>query len=104
MSLLKPELPDQVPRPPSNSFWPLAPPAPLRTHPGGWIVAQVVADDLAKHLITPSARFSGRMGAHTHAGVAGRFTYEPPPGVVWSGQNRLMGHHFHQVAKTGSHI
>ena len=54
-------------------------------HPCGWIVPQVPADHLAKQLITPSARFTGRMGTRTRAGVAGRSTYEPPPGVLWSG-------------------
>ncbi len=47
-------------------------------------VLRPFADHLAKHLITPSAMFNGRMGARTHAGVAGRFTYEPPAGVLWS--------------------
>lgn len=47
-------------------------------------VLRPFADHLARHLITPSARFSGRMGARTRAGVAGRFTYEPPEGVEWS--------------------
>jgi hypothetical protein len=48
-------------------------------------VLRPFADHLVKHLITPSARYNGRMGARTRAGVAGRFTYEPPPGVAWSG-------------------
>jgi hypothetical protein len=47
-------------------------------------VLRPFADHLAKHLITPSARFNGRMGARTRAGVAGRFTYEPPEGVTWA--------------------
>jgi len=46
-------------------------------------VLRPIADHLTKHLITPSARFNGRMGARTRAGVAGHFTYEPPAGVVW---------------------
>ena len=46
-------------------------------------VLRPFADHLAKHLITPSARYNGRMGARTRAGVAGRFTYEPPEGVHW---------------------
>lgn len=46
-------------------------------------VLRPFADHLAKPLITPSARFNGRMGAR--ARVAGRFTYEPPPGLEWSG-------------------
>ena len=47
-------------------------------------VLRAFAEHLAKHLITPSARFNGRMGSRTRAGVAGRFTYEPPEGVMWS--------------------
>ena len=47
-------------------------------------VLRPFADHLAKYLITPSARYNGRMGARTRAGVAGRFTYEPPEGVTWS--------------------
>lgn len=47
-------------------------------------VLRPFADHLAKYLITPSARFNGRMGARTRAGVAGRFTYEPPHGVKWA--------------------
>jgi hypothetical protein len=48
-------------------------------------VLRPFADHLANYLITPSARFNGRMGVRTRAGVAGRFTYEPPPGAAWSG-------------------
>jgi hypothetical protein len=51
-----------------------------RPHP----VLRPFADHLTKHLITPSARYNGRMGARTRAGVAGRFTYEPPKEVKWS--------------------
>jgi hypothetical protein len=47
-------------------------------------VLRPFADHLTRHLITPSARYNGRMGARTRAGIAGRFTYEPPPGVRWS--------------------
>ena len=47
-------------------------------------VLRAFAEHLAKHLITPSAHFNGRMGARTRAGVAGRFTYEPPEGVAWT--------------------
>ena len=32
----------------------------------------------------PAARFNGRMGARTRAGVAGRFIDEPPARVIWS--------------------
>ena len=47
-------------------------------------VLRPFGEHLAKHLIGPSARYNGRMGARTRAGVAGRFTYEPPAGVRWS--------------------
>ncbi len=39
---------------------------------------------LEKHLLNPSARFAGHGSARVKAGVAGCFTYEPPPGVSWS--------------------
>jgi len=64
------------------------PQALLPTRPGSLPAGpqrRHAVDDLAKHLITTSSRFNGRMDASTRAGVAGRFTYEPPPGVVWSG-------------------
>jgi hypothetical protein len=48
-------------------------------------VLRPFAEHVAKYIITPSARFNGRTGACTRAGVAGRFTYEPTPGVWWSG-------------------
>ena len=64
-----------------HANWPRPPTRKGQPHP----VLRPFADHLAKHLITPSARFNGRMGARTRAGVAGRFTYEPPPGVAWSG-------------------
>ena len=51
-----------------------------RTHP----VLGPFADHLARHLIAPSARYTGRVGSRTRAGVAGRFTYEPPDGVKWA--------------------
>jgi hypothetical protein len=47
-------------------------------------VLRPFADHLARHLITPSARFTGRAGSRVRAGVAGRFTYEPPAGVQWT--------------------
>lgn len=43
------------------------------------------AEHLHEHLIKPSNRFSGRYRSRSRAGVAGSFTYEPPPGVTWSG-------------------
>jgi len=42
------------------------------------------AEHVRRHLLTPSARYSGPRGARVRAGVAGGFTYEPPEGVVWS--------------------
>lgn len=47
-------------------------------------VFRAFGEHLAKYLIAPSSRFSGRMGGRVRAGVAGRFTYEPPEGVKWS--------------------
>lgn len=43
------------------------------------------AEHLHEHLLKPSARFSGRYRSRSRAGVAGCFTYEPPPGVTWAG-------------------
>ncbi len=36
------------------------------------------------YLIIPSARFTGHGGPHAKTGLAGHFTYEPPPGVAWT--------------------
>lgn len=43
------------------------------------------AEHLHEHLLKPSARFSGRYRSRSRTGVAGCFTYEPPPGVTWAG-------------------
>jgi len=48
------------------------------------LVLRPFADHLAKHLMAPSTRYNGRMGARTRANVAGRFPYEPPPGTLWT--------------------
>ena len=42
------------------------------------------AEHLHKHLLKPSARFSGRYRSRSRTGVAGCFTYEPPSGVTWA--------------------
>jgi|GEM_PF-313705 hypothetical protein len=42
------------------------------------------ANHLQKHLIEPSARYSGTRSSRTRAQVAQTFTYEPPAGVTWS--------------------
>ncbi len=42
------------------------------------------ADHLLKHLLTPSARFTGRTGSRMRAEVSGTFRYEPPEGVSWT--------------------
>ena len=39
---------------------------------------------IAKHIITPSARYSGHVRSTARAALARRFTYEPPEGVKWS--------------------
>lgn len=51
-----------------------------RPHP----VYRPFAEHILKHIIIPSARYSGRRGARTKAGVAGCFTYERPEGVEWT--------------------
>ena len=48
-------------------------------------VLRAFADHLHKHLIVPSSRFSHPQGNFARTGIAGCFTYEPPPGVVWEG-------------------
>lgn len=47
-------------------------------------VCRAFAEHLAKYLLAPSGRFSGRTGGRVPGGPAGHFTYEPPEGVVWS--------------------
>lgn len=47
------------------------------------VVLRGFADHLLTHLIIPSSRFNRGKGSRNRAGVAGTFTYEPPPGVVW---------------------
>jgi len=41
------------------------------------------AAHLKQYLLIPSARYSGRDRARAREGLAGCFTYEPPPGVMW---------------------
>jgi hypothetical protein len=40
-------------------------------------------EHVRKYLIVPSARFTRSKTSRNRAGVAGTFTYEPPPGVKW---------------------
>jgi hypothetical protein len=47
------------------------------------LVLRDFANHLDKYLIVPSSRFTKGKGSRNRAGVAGTFTYEPPPGVVW---------------------
>jgi len=47
-------------------------------------VLQAFAAHLERYLLMPSIRFCGCHRARTGLGLAGRFTYEPPPGVVWT--------------------
>jgi DNA-binding transcriptional ArsR family regulator len=47
-------------------------------------VLQAFAWHLREHLLTPSGRSGGHGGARTAGAFGGCFTYEPPPGVVWS--------------------
>jgi len=41
------------------------------------------AEHIEKYLLIPSARYSGK-GGRARGGLAGCFTYEPPPGVKWT--------------------
>jgi hypothetical protein len=38
---------------------------------------------LQNYILIPSARYSGHGGPYARDGMAGRFTYEPPPGHHW---------------------
>jgi hypothetical protein len=53
-----------------------------RPHP----VLQGFARHLREHLLVPSGRGGGHGGARASWSGAGCFTYEPPPGVVWSAE------------------
>jgi hypothetical protein len=46
-------------------------------------VLRAFANHIFQHLIIPSGRYSGTSRGRRASGVAGRFTYEPPKGVVW---------------------
>jgi hypothetical protein len=46
-------------------------------------VLQAFANHILQHILIPSGRYSGTGRGRRAAGVAGRFTYEPPKGVVW---------------------
>jgi hypothetical protein len=48
-------------------------------------VLRAFAEHLERHLLVPSNRYSGRQMTQARSGLAGRFTYEPPPGVRWGG-------------------
>lgn len=56
-----------------------------QTHP----VRQGFAGHLREHLLIPSGRGGGHGGARAVAAPGGCFTYEPPPGVVWAGEQGL---------------
>jgi len=42
------------------------------------------SEHIAKYIITPSARYSKNVRSTARTGLAGRFTYEPPPSCVWN--------------------
>jgi hypothetical protein len=47
-------------------------------------VLRPFADHLQKHLLSPSARYSGPGITSAKTGFPGCLTYEPPPGVSWA--------------------
>ncbi len=47
-------------------------------------VLRALGEHIRKFVIVPSARFTKSKTSRNQAGVAGTFTYEPPPGVKWS--------------------
>jgi len=67
---------------PSNASTGASPPPWSDGHPHP--VLRLFAGHLEKHLLIPSARFSCRTGGRNSTGLAGCFTYEPPPGVTWT--------------------
>jgi hypothetical protein len=46
-------------------------------------VLTAFATHLQRHILIPSARYSGHGGPHARAGSAGSFTYEQPPRTHW---------------------
>jgi len=48
------------------------------------LALRAFGEHLHNFLWVPSSRFSGNRRARNRAQVAGRFTYEPPAGVIWS--------------------
>jgi hypothetical protein len=40
-------------------------------------------DYIQRHILIPSARYSGHGGPYARRGVAGCFTHEPPEDVRW---------------------
>ena len=57
-----------------------------RPHP----VLQAFARHLCDHLLIPSGRGRRPGGVRVAATLAGCFTYEPPPGVVWSAERGVQ--------------
>ena len=57
-----------------------------RPHP----VLQAFARHLYNHLLIPSGRGRRPGGMRVAGALAGCFTYEPPPGVVWSAERRVQ--------------
>jgi hypothetical protein len=47
-------------------------------------VLRAFAEHLREHLLMPSGRACGEAGCTTRGGFGGCFTYQPPPGVVWT--------------------
>jgi hypothetical protein len=46
-------------------------------------VLRAFGEHIENCLLIPSSRFAGGRFSRRRAGVAGCFTYEPPPGVLW---------------------
>jgi hypothetical protein len=57
-----------------------------RPHP----VLQAFARHLHEHLLFPSGRGRRPGGMRVAGALAGCFTYEPPPGVVWSAEHGVQ--------------
>lgn len=47
-------------------------------------VLRSFAEHLKRYLLVPSSRFTSGGNRYARSGLAGRLTYEPPPGVLWT--------------------
>ncbi len=63
---------------------------------GPHVVLQAFGRHLREHLLTPSGRGGDHRKARALSPFAGCYTYEPPPGVVWSAEWGVQSAEFEQ--------